>query len=96
MLAGAQHLGRHRTERRYTMLNLGPYPGVIEGGRTGIIGDVMAVNAKLLASLDAFEEHPHEYVRTLIATPFGRAWMYVYRRQPREAPVVTSGDWCNK
>lgn len=78
------------------MLDLGAYPGVIEGGRTGIVGDVMAVNVTLLASLDAFEEHPREYVRTLIATPFGRAWMYIYRRPPRDTAVVTSGDWCNR
>lgn len=96
MLAGAQHLGRHRTEPRYTMFDLGPYPGVIEGGRTGIVGDVMAVSTRLLATLDRFEEHPHEYVRTLIATPFGRAWIYLYRRQPPDATVVRSGDWCKR
>jgi gamma-glutamylaminecyclotransferase len=78
------------------MFDLGAYPGVIEGGRTGIVGDVMAVNVKLLASLDAFEEHPRGYVRTLIATPFGRAWMYIYRHQPGDAPVVPSGDWRNR
>ena len=78
------------------MLDLGTYPGVIEGGRTAIVGDVLAVNMSLLARLDTFEEHPHEYTRTLIATPFGKAWMYIYRRRPGDAAVVTSGDWCNR
>ena len=96
LLAGAKHLGSHRTEPRYTMLDLGAYPAVIKGGRTAIVGDVLAVDAALLARLDVFEEHPHEYARTLIATPFGKAWMYLYRRPARSATHVVSGDWCNR
>jgi len=93
LLQDAVWLGNHRTPARYTLLDLGPYPGVIKGGRSAIMGELYAISKATLKRLDWLENHPREYRRERIATPFGCAWMYIYQRPAPRAPVVASGDW---
>ncbi|MFQ5934944.1 MAG: gamma-glutamylcyclotransferase [Acidiferrobacterales bacterium] len=96
MLTESEYLGRHRTHPRYTMLDLGAFPGIIDGGCTAIVGDVFAVDPRTLTRLDEFEDYPREYARDRIATAYGEAWIYLYRPRPARARVITSGDWCNR
>lgn len=96
LLAGARYLGPHRTESCYTMYDLGEYPGVVERGHHAIVGDLYDVDTATLARVDEYEGHPHEYTRRLLATPFGGAWIYLYRRDCPGAVVIASGDWCHK
>jgi gamma-glutamylcyclotransferase (GGCT)/AIG2-like uncharacterized protein YtfP len=94
VLGNAPLLGLYRTPPHYTMLNLGRYPAVIAGGRTAIKGEVYALNKALLARLDSLEHYPEEYLRESIATPYGSAWIYLYRHLPTpDTPLITSGDW---
>ncbi len=94
LLGAAPFLGQYRTAGRYTLFNLGRYPAVMAGGRTAIIGEVYALNKTLLARLDRLEDYPREYIRACIATPYGPAWIYLYRWPPAsETPVIFSGDW---
>ncbi len=96
LLTGARYLGPHRTGCCYTMYDLGEYPGVVEGGHHAIAGDLYDVDAATLVRIDEYEGYPHEYTRRLIATPFGDAWIYLYRRDCPGAGVIASGDWCRK
>ncbi|NIP73186.1 MAG: gamma-glutamylcyclotransferase [Gammaproteobacteria bacterium] len=93
LLRGALYLGTHRTPSRYTMLDLGGYPGVI-AGRTRITGEVYAVDPRTFAALDRLEEHPRVYTRVLIPSPYGKTWLYIYRGHRARRRVVPSGDWC--
>lgn len=93
LLRRARRLGQHRTPPRYTMFDLGRFPGVVAGGRSAIVGEVFVIDRATLARLDAFEDCPRAYRRTRIRTRFGRAWIYVYRRRPRAARSVPGGDW---
>ena len=93
LLEGADLLGRHRTEPCFTMFGLGAYPGVARGGSTAIAGEVYRVGVKGLGLLDRLEDYPRLYGRTLIASPFGNAWIYLYRGRIRGRPVIRSGDW---
>jgi gamma-glutamylcyclotransferase (GGCT)/AIG2-like uncharacterized protein YtfP len=93
-LGNAPWLGRYRTPGRYTLLNLGQYPAVLAGGHTAIKGEVYTLNKVLLARLDRLENYPEEYLRERIATPYGTAWIYLYRHRPApDTPVIPSGDW---
>ncbi|MFQ5993465.1 MAG: gamma-glutamylcyclotransferase [Acidiferrobacterales bacterium] len=92
-LVNAQYLGAHKTDAVFTMLDLGAYPAVVLGGDTAIAGEVFAVDAATLSRLDSFEDHPDEYSRIEIMTPFGEAWIYTYRTTPATAAVIVSGDW---
>lgn len=94
LLGAAPFLGPCRTAGRYTLFNLGRYPAAMVGGRTAIVGEVYALNKALLARLDRLEDYPREYIRACIATPYGPAWIYLYRWPPApETPVIFSGDW---
>jgi gamma-glutamylaminecyclotransferase len=93
LLADAALLGRHRTEPCFTLFCLGAYPGVVRGGRTSVAGEIYRVGAKDLELLDRLEDYPRLYDRILIPSPFGRAWIYVYRGPLDGRPVIGSGDW---
>lgn len=92
-LSGARRRGVYRTSPGYTLLDLGDYPAVISGGRTAIVGEVYAINDALLNRLDRLEGYPHEYTRERISTPYGPAWIYLYRHHPAHSPVIPGGDW---
>jgi gamma-glutamylcyclotransferase (GGCT)/AIG2-like uncharacterized protein YtfP len=94
-LGGARLLGPARTESRYMLVSLGPYPALLEGGTTSVVGEVYEVDDDLLAALDRFEGRPHLYQRTLVQLVGGEsAHGYVLARaaQPRY-PVIKGGDW---
>jgi gamma-glutamylcyclotransferase (GGCT)/AIG2-like uncharacterized protein YtfP len=94
LLKNAPFLGRYRTAARYTLFHLGRYPAAMAAGRTAVVGEVYALDKALLARLDRLEDYPQEYSRECIATPYGPAWIYLYRRPPApETPVIVRGDW---
>lgn len=95
-LSGARWLGIHRTDPCYTLLDLGEYPAMISSGKTAIVGEVYAINDFLMARLDWLEDYPEEYIRERIPTPYGLAWIYIYRHPTANVPVIASGDWRNK
>ena len=93
LLDGAELIGLHRTEPCYTMFGLGAYPGVARGGSTAIAGEVFRVDGKGLERLDRLEDYPRLYDRDLIPSPYGRAWIYLYRGRRQGRQVIRSGDW---
>jgi len=93
LLAGTAFLGDHCTEPCFTLFHLGAYPGVAPGGGTAIHGEVYRVDGAGLARLDQLEDYPRLYDRRLIPTPFGRAWIYLYRGRLADRAVIAGGDW---
>jgi gamma-glutamylaminecyclotransferase len=65
LLRGQTFVAEAATLPRYRLLDLGPYPGLVQaaaGGRP-IRGEVWRVDAATLARLDRFEGVPHLYDR---------------------------------
>jgi gamma-glutamylcyclotransferase (GGCT)/AIG2-like uncharacterized protein YtfP len=93
LLRTARFLGPHRTEPRFTLLVLGAYPGLVDGGETAVFGEVYGVDAAGLRRLDQLEDYPRLYDRRVIATPHGRAWVYLYRGPRRDRMRLADGDW---
>jgi gamma-glutamylaminecyclotransferase len=93
LLTGATLLGTHRTQPCFTLYLLGAYPGLVAGGRTAVTGEVYSVDDAGLRVLDRLEDAPRLYQRRLISTPYGRAWVYLYRDSIRDRPALRSGDW---
>lgn len=86
------------TRPEYTMLNMGMYPGVVDGGSTAIVGEVYGVDDYVLSGLDRLEGHPNFYVRTPITLQDGReVQMYILNKQWQSGVdsryAITSGDW---
>jgi gamma-glutamylaminecyclotransferase len=34
-----------------------------------------------------------DLLRSYIPSPYGRAWIYIYRGRLKDRPVIPSGDW---
>jgi gamma-glutamylcyclotransferase (GGCT)/AIG2-like uncharacterized protein YtfP len=93
LLGAAEYVGAHRTEPGFTLYRLGAYPGAVRGGKTRIAGEVYRVTGAEFRRIDALEEHPRLYRRELIPTPYGRAWIYLFRGSRRACTLIPSGDW---
>jgi gamma-glutamylcyclotransferase (GGCT)/AIG2-like uncharacterized protein YtfP len=93
LLSAAEYLGDHKTEPRFTLLELGAYPGVVLGGHTAISGEIYRVGEAAMRQLDRLEDYPRLYDRVLISSAFGRTWIYVYRGRIQGRRVIASGDW---
>jgi gamma-glutamylcyclotransferase (GGCT)/AIG2-like uncharacterized protein YtfP len=93
LLAGAGFLGTHRTDPCFSLYLLGAYQGAVRGGDTALSGEVFRVDTGGLQRLDRLEEYPSLYDRQGIWTPYGRAWIYLYRGPLRDRPVIQGGDW---
>lgn len=93
-LEKSQYVGNHTTQPEFTMLSLGAFPAVTDGGDTAIHGEVYEVTDKTMDSLDMLEGYPSFYNRKKINTIHGPAWMYYQEGELRDRySVVESGNW---
>lgn len=93
LLADARRLGACRTPSCLRLFLLGAYPGAVLGGKTAVNGEVYEVDGACMDRLDRLEEYPVLYGRRLIPTPFGRAWIYLYRGPLAGCTLIRDGDW---
>lgn len=96
VLADARFVGECVTDPSYTLLDLGAYPGLVEGGTTAVHGELFEVVAAGLRSLDRFEDVPHLYVRGEVRLA-GRGTVSGYLLAPavaaRGGDEIPGGDW---
>lgn len=94
-------VGSAITEPRYTLLDMGPWPGLAEGGNTAVFGEVYQVRPSMLPLLDAFEGVPHLFVRDRVSLqPAGPtnapnlAYAYFLASSPvSTGKIIPSGRW---
>jgi len=94
-MEGARYLGEAVTVPRFELLDLGPFPALVDGGSTAVHGELYEVDAVLLARLDVFEDVPEMYRRDVVQLQ-GHAPAQGYLLQPHHAPGrprVPGGDW---
>jgi gamma-glutamylaminecyclotransferase len=93
-LGGARFVAEARTEPRFELVDLGGYPGLLEGGTTAVQGELYELDAALLARLDEFEDVPGLYERKQISLADASAHVYVMpRNRASLAPRIELGDW---
>lgn len=85
-----------RTLPAYTLIDLGPYPGMLTGGAAAVAGEVYLVDEATRDDLDALEGHPDLYQRLPITLADGReAEVYLLPESWRaRCPAIPGGDWC--
>ena len=93
MLETARFCGSHTTQSHYKMFSLGAYPAVVRGGPDAVQGEVYRVDARTLSRLDRLEGYPVAYKRRLMPTPWGRAWIYLYRQGVQGRRRIPDGLW---
>ena len=94
-MAHLPFVGDDSTPTAFTLVNLGPYPGLVNGGNTAVKGELYELAEEHLLALDEFEEHPDLYRRdTLFLASGRRAVTYFLNEQhARGAPVIPNGNW---
>jgi gamma-glutamylcyclotransferase (GGCT)/AIG2-like uncharacterized protein YtfP len=96
-LASARFVGTARTAPLYDLVDLGAYPGLVEGGSTAVHGELHEVEDRELPRLDAFEEVPTLYERKRVQLSDSSVTAYVMPRAVAgTAPRIASGDWCQR
>lgn len=78
-----------------TLINLGPFPAVIEGKRA-VEGEIYEIDEATLHRLDLLEGHPNFYERktTVTINAAERVSYYQFKHPPQtRVQVVLSGKW---
>lgn len=95
VLDGSEYLGEVKTLARYTMVDLGAFPGILEFGNQHIFGELYSVNKKTLKICDSIEGHPNFYLRKkILLSNKVEAFAYFLVDKKYEAfPKVAFGKW---
>ena len=95
LLDGARALGSAKTPPEFHLVDIGPYPALVAGGPTAVVGELYEVSARTLAAIDVHEEVPILFKRRRIALHDGRhAETYMLDdEQVRGRRRIRSGDW---
>lgn len=90
----ARLVAHARTEPRFTLLDMGEYPALLEGGTTSVHGELYEIDAARLPELDRYEDVPELYARAAIRAADRVALTYLLRPElAGTAPAITSGSW---
>ena len=95
VLRAARFIARARTAARFTLLDMGSFPGMLDVGDSAIEGEVYDVTEPILRALDRLESHPHFFRRQWI-TLGDRSHAQAYLLRPehrRDFSVIPSGNW---
>ena len=100
VIADGELLGEGVTDANYHMVSLGGFPGVIEDGKTAIVGELYRVSDATLRGLDQLEGNGSFYTRVqrTITLTDGRtrtAWIYLLpaERGYLDNDPVETGSW---
>lgn len=97
LIASATFVCKTRTFHKYTMIDLGPFPGVLQDGQISLItGEIYNIDIELLCKLDEYEGE--WYFRSEVEMDNGMtAQMYFLKELPSSMKdksfVIPSGVW---
>lgn len=95
VLGGARLVAHAITAPRYTLIDLGAFPAMLDRGNTPIRGEVYRCDAETLARLDRLEGHPRFYERrdlVLVRGPSNAQGYFLVGERPHAA-AIRLGDW---
>lgn len=96
VLADAIYLGDIQTSPDYLLVDLGPYPGMIEKPLAGIVveGELFKIPSSLLNKLDKIEGSPYLFNLEPITLADGsKAFAYIYKQSVIDARILSEGIW---
>ena len=91
LMRESRFLGEAVTEPRYTLLDMGSFPGMIAGGTTAVHGELYEVGPELLARLDRHEGVPRFYMRTpvlLSVGDFAESYILVHQERIKDGVII--------
>lgn len=95
LLAGATFAGPARTAPSYALVDLGPYPALLENGHVSVVGELYLVDRKRRFVLDVKKECPALFQRIEVRLEDGStAEAYAMQEsQVRGKRRLADGDW---
>jgi gamma-glutamylaminecyclotransferase len=95
LLEQAEFVGAARTAPSYTLVDLGPYPALVENGRVSVAGELYLIDRKQRFSIDVKKECPVLFQRIEVRLDDGTsAETYAMRdEQVRGKRRLSHGDW---
>ncbi len=74
------------------------FPAFVPAGKTKVTVELIEIPIRDWADVDRLEGYPRLYDRMLMDFMLGRgeivqAWIYIMDRLPKQAWVISSGDW---
>lgn len=101
ILMNSKFIGTFDSEPIYTMYSVGgSYPAIIEGGSTSVLMEIYQVDEAVQKRLDQlegydeqYEDSDNYYSRTILNTPYGIAYLYLFNDEIKGYKKVDSGDW---
>jgi gamma-glutamylcyclotransferase (GGCT)/AIG2-like uncharacterized protein YtfP len=97
MLRGAKLVARARTDPHYTLVDMGGYPAMVEGGTTCVSGEIYEVDDALIPDLDAYEDAPGLYERAKRRIDGHEVWVYLLpEAHAAGRPRLAGGDWLQR
>jgi gamma-glutamylcyclotransferase (GGCT)/AIG2-like uncharacterized protein YtfP len=94
-IAGAERVGEARTREGYTLVEVGPLAGMIEGGRGAVAGDLYSVEYATLSACDVKRDHPRLFRRKDVVLADGQV-AHAYFLEPEQVRGkrrIRGGDW---
>lgn len=82
LMLGARFVGEAITVDKYTLVDLGAYPGMIKSRNYQVKGELYLVSRKALHWLDRFEVgYAREKIKVRIDGKETKAWCYIYQQE---------------
>lgn len=79
----------------YEMYYLDHGPAVV-AGKGQVRCEIYHIHSSTLIELDEIKNRNKIYQRELIQTPYGKAWIYLYRLSVTGLTLIDSGDWLKR
>jgi gamma-glutamylcyclotransferase (GGCT)/AIG2-like uncharacterized protein YtfP len=94
-LAGAERIGEARTRDGYTLVEVGPLAGLIEGGMGAVAGELWSVEYTTLSACDVKRDHPRLFRRKDVVLSDGSVAhaYFLDPEQVRGKRRIRGGDW---
>lgn len=93
----AQLLRPAKTLPIYSLYQIDWYPGLVENGRTAVVGELWEINSSEWSRLDEYEGVPEDYIRKIIELSDGsHAQAYIFIGPIGTAKLIAEGDWLTR
>jgi gamma-glutamylcyclotransferase (GGCT)/AIG2-like uncharacterized protein YtfP len=95
ILSAASFIKEIKSLPRYTMIDLGPFPGILDSGINVIYGELYEVDDSILKMCDLIEGHPNFYSRQFIKLEFdiNAEAYFLPQSKYKDYPEIKSGLW---
>jgi gamma-glutamylcyclotransferase (GGCT)/AIG2-like uncharacterized protein YtfP len=95
-LGQAEFIKKTTTSSVYTLVDLGAFPGLIEGGDTSVVGEIWEIDQYTKQYLDLMEGVPILYQDKPVKIDDEEDIFAYFLVNPRGYPEIKTGDWFKK